>query len=74
VSYLDHNATTPLLPQVRDDVMLPYLTDEWANYETGVLYHGDAVQAVGKFPVTNSVEDIDTTLCELGMLVVSVAG
>lgn len=37
VIYLDHNATTPVLPEVQGDVMLPYLTDEWANHETGVL-------------------------------------
>ena len=28
--YLDHNATTPILPEVRE-AMLPYLTDEWGN-------------------------------------------
>lgn len=28
--YLDHNATTPVLPEVRDS-MLPYLADEWGN-------------------------------------------
>ncbi len=30
VIYLDHNATTPVLPQVRD-AMLPYLEAEWGN-------------------------------------------
>jgi cysteine desulfurase len=30
VIYLDHNATTPVLPEVRE-AMLPYLTNEWAN-------------------------------------------
>jgi cysteine desulfurase len=28
--YLDHNATTPVLPEVRE-AMLPYLGDEWGN-------------------------------------------
>ncbi len=28
--YLDHNATTPILPQVRE-AMLPYLAGEWGN-------------------------------------------
>jgi cysteine desulfurase len=30
VIYLDHNATTPIAPEVRE-AMLPYLTDEWGN-------------------------------------------
>jgi cysteine desulfurase len=30
VIYLDYNATTPVLPEVRD-AMLPYLGDEWGN-------------------------------------------
>jgi len=28
--YLDHNATTPVLPEVRE-AMIPYLSDEWGN-------------------------------------------
>jgi hypothetical protein len=28
VIYLDHNATTPIAPEVRE-AMMPYLTDEW---------------------------------------------
>jgi len=30
VIYLDHNATTPMLPEVLD-AMMPYLTTEWGN-------------------------------------------
>ncbi len=30
VIYLDHNATTPVLPEVRE-AMLPFLGDEWGN-------------------------------------------
>jgi cysteine desulfurase len=28
--YLDHNATTPILPEVLES-MTPYLTTEWGN-------------------------------------------
>jgi len=30
VIYLDHNATTPILPEVLE-AMMPYLTTEWGN-------------------------------------------
>jgi len=30
VIYLDHNATTPVLPEVLD-AMMPYLTTDWGN-------------------------------------------
>jgi cysteine sulfinate desulfinase/cysteine desulfurase-like protein len=30
MTYLDHNATTPLAPEVRE-AMLPYLAEEWGN-------------------------------------------
>jgi selenocysteine lyase/cysteine desulfurase len=30
VIYLDHNATTPILPEVLD-AMMPYLTTDWGN-------------------------------------------
>jgi len=31
--YLDHNATTPIAPEVREvrEAMLPYLAEEWGN-------------------------------------------
>jgi hypothetical protein len=49
VIYLDHNATTPIAPEVRE-AMLPYLTDEWGNWVplqtntigTNALYFYDA--------------------------------
>ena len=28
--YLDHNATTPIAPEVRE-AMLPYFAEEWGN-------------------------------------------
>ena len=28
--YLDHNATTPILPEVLE-AMMPYLTSDWGN-------------------------------------------
>ncbi len=41
--YLDHNATTPIAPEVRD-AMLPYFTEEWGNpsssYEFGSKLKG----------------------------------
>ena len=30
VIYLDHNATTPVLPEILE-AMMPYLTTEWGN-------------------------------------------
>jgi cysteine desulfurase len=30
VIYLDHNATTPIAPEVLE-AMMPYLTTEWGN-------------------------------------------
>ena len=41
--YLDHNATTPIAPEVRE-AMPTYLTDEWANpsssYRFGSKFKG----------------------------------
>jgi hypothetical protein len=36
VIYLDHNATTPILPAVLL-AMMPYLTTEWGNPPTAAL-------------------------------------
>jgi cysteine desulfurase len=35
--YLDHNATTPVTPEVRD-AMLPYFTEEWGNPSSSFLF------------------------------------
>lgn len=35
--YLDHNATTPLLPEVVD-AMLPYLREHFGNPSSGHVY------------------------------------
>ena len=48
--YLDHNATTPIAPEVRD-AMLPYFTEQWGNpsspYHFGrqVAEHVEAARA-----------------------------
>lgn len=46
--YLDHNATTPIAPEVRETV-LPHLTDEWGNpssaYRFGAKLKGVLEQA-----------------------------
>ncbi|HQZ39855.1 MAG TPA: aminotransferase class V-fold PLP-dependent enzyme, partial [Vicinamibacterales bacterium] len=43
--YLDHNATTPLLPNVID-AMLPYLREHFGNPSSGHVYGIRARQAV----------------------------
>lgn len=43
--YLDHNATTPLLPEVVD-AMLPYLTTHFGNPSSGHVYGARAKAAV----------------------------
>ncbi|MDQ3813500.1 MAG: aminotransferase class V-fold PLP-dependent enzyme [Armatimonadota bacterium] len=49
--YLDHNATTPVLPDVRE-AMLPYFTDDWGNssssYRFGSKLKGVVEQARGQ--------------------------
>jgi cysteine sulfinate desulfinase/cysteine desulfurase-like protein len=44
VIYLDHNATTPILPEVLE-AMMPYLTTEWGNpssaYKFGAKWQRD---------------------------------
>jgi len=42
--YLDHNATTPILPEVRE-AMLPYLTDEWGNASSSYRF-GSKIKGV----------------------------
>lgn len=43
--YLDHNATTPLLPEVVE-AMLPYLTDHFGNPSSGHVYGQRVKEAV----------------------------
>jgi cysteine desulfurase len=43
--YLDHNATTPLLPEVVD-AMLPYLREHFGNPSSGHVYGTRARSAV----------------------------
>ena len=50
--YLDYNATTPVLPAVRD-AMWPYLTSEWGNPSSS---YGFGVRA--KSAVTNAREQV----------------
>ena len=45
--YLDHNATTPLLPEVVD-AMLPYLREHFGNPSSGHVYGARARQAVAR--------------------------
>lgn len=45
--YLDHNATTPLLPEVVD-AMLPYLRDHFGNPSSGHVYGARARAAVAQ--------------------------
>src|SRR5688572_979297 len=45
--YLDHNATTPVHPEVRD-AMLPWLGARWGNPSSGHVYGRAAAQAVAE--------------------------
>jgi len=45
--YLDHNATTPLLPAVVD-AMLPYLSTHFGNPSSGHAYGAHAREAVAR--------------------------
>lgn len=42
--YLDFNATTPILPEVRE-AMLPYLCDEWGNASSSYRF-GSKIKGV----------------------------
>ena len=42
--YLDHNATTPILPEVLE-AMMPYLTTEWGNPSSAYKF-GSKLKAV----------------------------
>jgi cysteine desulfurase len=45
--YLDHNATTPLLPEVVD-AMLPYLREHFGNPSSGHVYGARTRAAVAR--------------------------
>ena len=45
--YLDHNATTPILPEVVD-AMLPYLREHFGNPSSGHVYGRRAHDAVAR--------------------------
>lgn len=45
--YLDHNATTPLLPEVLD-AMLPYLREHFGNPSSGHVYGREAHAAIDR--------------------------
>jgi cysteine desulfurase len=45
--YLDHNATTPVLPEVVD-AMLPYLREHFGNPSSGHVYGARTKSAVGR--------------------------
>src|SRR4029453_1321457 len=45
--YLDHNATTPVLPEVVD-AMLPYLREHFGNPSSGHVYGARTRSAMGR--------------------------
>ena len=47
VIYLDHNATTPVLPEVRE-AMLPYLESEWGNPSSSYRFGSKLKGAIEK--------------------------
>ncbi len=62
VVYLDHNATTPVAPEVLE-AMLPFLRGELGNPSSDHALGRRARQAVGKIPV--SVDDLDVDLLSI---------
>ena len=44
--YLDHNATTPVLPEVLE-AMMPYLTTEWGNPSSAYKFGAKLRSAIG---------------------------
>ncbi len=57
--YLDHNATTPIAPEVRE-AMLPYLTDEWGNASSSYRF-GSKLKGVIETARAQVAELIDAT-------------
>jgi cysteine desulfurase len=47
VIYLDHNATTPVAPEVLE-VMMPYLTTEWGNPSSSYRFGSNIRSAIGR--------------------------
>ena len=49
--YLDHNATTPILPKVLE-AMMPYLTTEWGNPSSSYRFDSKLKNEAGTVAVT----------------------
>jgi len=69
--YLDHNATTPMAPEIRE-AMLPFLTEQWGNpstsYRFGSKLKGVIETARGQLGelIGASPRDVILTSCAKG--------
>jgi cysteine desulfurase len=64
--YLDHNATTDVLPEVLE-AMMPYLTTEWGNPSSSYAFGSRIKKAVetAREQVANLIGDWSPVLREL---------